>query len=183
MLHAAETRFEATDRPVTPLVAVCAGWFERAEVQHGIDAIRPVRAPTSIMRQCYWIRRTRLTRFGPNMVRTVHDYRGDGESRRGNRIEVNNAGNNLASGDAASGLESCELVEIKQVAPFGGKALVQGVGIQSRRMVRHPVAAAEFADLVKVRRQRHTWTAILGFSSSPRQSGSASLTSSNLSSR
>lgn len=38
----------------------------------------------------------------------------------------------LAPGDVVSGLESSELVEIQRPAPFGGKTLVEGVGLQSR---------------------------------------------------
>ncbi len=90
---------------------------------------------------------------------------------------------NLAPGDVVSGLESSELVEIQRIAPFGGKTLVEGVGLQSRRIVRRPLAADELAALVKVRGQQHSM-AMPGFSSSePRQSASASLTSSTLSSR
>jgi hypothetical protein len=39
---------------------------------------------------------------------------------------------NFAPGDVVAGLESSELVEIQRVAPFGGKTLVEGVGLQSR---------------------------------------------------
>lgn len=63
--------------------------------------------------------------------------------------------NNLAPGDVVSGLEASELVEIKRVAPFGGKTLVEGVGLQSRRVVKRPLAAEELAALVKVRGQQH----------------------------
>ncbi len=65
--------------------------------------------------------------------------------------------NNLAPGDVVSGLEASELVEIQRVAPFGGKTLVEGVGLQSRRMVKRPLAAEELAALVKVRGQQHTF--------------------------
>ena len=47
----------------------------------------------------------------------------------------------LASGDVVAGLDSVELVEIQRVAPFGGKTLVEGVGVQSRRLVQRPLAA------------------------------------------
>jgi superfamily II DNA or RNA helicase len=70
---------------------------------------------------------------------------------------VNDADNNLLPGDVVSGLESSELVEIQRIAPFGGKTLVEGVGLQSRRMVRRPLAAEELAALVKVRGQQHTF--------------------------
>jgi superfamily II DNA or RNA helicase len=65
--------------------------------------------------------------------------------------------NNLAPGDVVSGLESSELVEIQRVAPFGGKMLIEGVGLQSRRMVKRPLATEELAALVKVRGQQHTF--------------------------
>jgi len=70
---------------------------------------------------------------------------------------VNDGDSNLAPGDVVSGLESSELVEIQRVAPFGGKTLVEGVGLQSRRMVKRPLAADELAALVKVRGQQHTF--------------------------
>ena len=60
-------------------------------------------------------------------------------------------------GDVVSGLEPSELVEIQRVAPFGGKMLVEGVGLQSRRIVKRPLAAEELATLVKVRGQQHTF--------------------------
>jgi superfamily II DNA or RNA helicase len=63
----------------------------------------------------------------------------------------------LAPGDVVSGLESSELVEIQRIAPFGGKTLVEGVGLQSRRMVKRPLAAEELAALVKVRGPQHTF--------------------------
>ncbi|GIV84231.1 MAG: hypothetical protein KatS3mg052_1238 [Candidatus Roseilinea sp.] len=47
--------------------------------------------------------------------------------------------NNLAPGDVVSGLESSELVEIQRVAPFGGRTLVEGVGLESRRVVKRPL--------------------------------------------
>jgi hypothetical protein len=63
----------------------------------------------------------------------------------------------LAPGDVVAGLEPSELVEVRRVAPFGGKTLVEGVGLQSRRMVKRPLAAEELAALVKVRGQQHTF--------------------------
>ncbi len=70
---------------------------------------------------------------------------------------MNEHHNNLVPGDVVSGLESFELVEIQRVAPFGGKTLVEGVGLQSRRMVRRPLGAEELAALVKVRGKKHTF--------------------------
>ncbi|GIX08265.1 MAG: hypothetical protein KatS3mg115_2668 [Candidatus Poribacteria bacterium] len=66
-------------------------------------------------------------------------------------------GQDLAPGDVVAGLESSELVEIQRVAPFGNKWLVEGVGLQSRRMVKRPLTAEELAALVKVRGQEHTF--------------------------
>jgi hypothetical protein len=63
---------------------------------------------------------------------------------------VNDGDNNLAPGDVVSGLEPSEFVEIQRVAPFGGKTLVEGVGLQSRRVVKRPLTAEELAALVKV---------------------------------
>jgi superfamily II DNA or RNA helicase len=63
----------------------------------------------------------------------------------------------LSPGDVVSGLESSELVEIQRIASFGGKTLVEGVGLQSRRVVKRPLAADELAALVKVRGQQHTF--------------------------
>jgi hypothetical protein len=63
----------------------------------------------------------------------------------------------LAAGDVVSGLEASELVEIQRVAPFGGKTLVEGVGLQSRRIVKRPLAAEEIAALVKVRGRQPTF--------------------------
>jgi superfamily II DNA or RNA helicase len=60
-------------------------------------------------------------------------------------------------GDIVAGLEASELVEIQRIAPFGAKTLLEGVGLQSRRLVKRPLAADELAALVVVRGQRHTF--------------------------
>lgn len=65
--------------------------------------------------------------------------------------------NDLAPGDVVSGLEPGELVEIVRVAPFGNKTLLEGVGLESRRIVKRPLAAEELAALVKVRGAQHTF--------------------------
>ena len=62
--------------------------------------------------------------------------------------------NNLAAGDVVSGLDGSELVEIQRATPFGGKTLVEGVGLTSRRMIRRPLSAEELSALVKVRGQQ-----------------------------
>ena len=48
-----------------------------------------------------------------------------------------------AVGDVVAGLDASELVEIQRVAPFGGKTLVEGVGLDSRRLVKRPLSAEE----------------------------------------
>ncbi len=63
----------------------------------------------------------------------------------------------LAPGDVVEGFEATELIEIHRIVPFGGKTLVEGVGLQSKRMVKRPLAADEFAALVKVRSQRRAF--------------------------
>jgi len=60
-------------------------------------------------------------------------------------------------GDVVEGLDQSELVEILSVKPFGGKTLVEGVGLQSRRLIQRPLAADEMAALVKVRGQHRTF--------------------------
>ena len=65
--------------------------------------------------------------------------------------------NNLAPGDVVSGLEPSELVEIQRIAPFGSKILVEGVGVQSRRVIKRPLTSEELSVLVKVRGQTHTF--------------------------
>jgi hypothetical protein len=93
----------------------------------------------------------RLTRPPLDPYTTIAVMRNTGE----NEIKVSYASTNLALGDIVSGLESYELVEIKRIAPFGDKTLVEAVGLQSGRMVKRPLAAEEFAVLVKVRGQHY----------------------------
>ncbi len=62
--------------------------------------------------------------------------------------------NNLTPGDVVSGLEASEMVEVQRIAPFGGKTLVEGVGLTSGRVVRRLLAAEELAGLVKIRGER-----------------------------
>jgi len=47
----------------------------------------------------------------------------------------------LKPGDVVSGLDASELVEIRRVSPFGSKVLVEGVGLDSRRLASRPSAA------------------------------------------
>ncbi|MBW2022491.1 MAG: hypothetical protein JRI51_06425, partial [Deltaproteobacteria bacterium] len=65
--------------------------------------------------------------------------------------------NNLAPGDVGFGLEPSELVEIQRIAPFGSKILVEGVGVQSRRVIKRPLTSEELSVLVKVRGGKHTF--------------------------
>ncbi len=55
----------------------------------------------------------------------------------------------------ASNLRS--LVEITKLAPFAGKTLVEGIGVESRRVVRRPLSADEFGRLAKVRGSDFTY--------------------------
>jgi len=60
-------------------------------------------------------------------------------------------------GDVVSGLEPSELVEIQRIAPFGSKILVEGVGVQSRRVIKRPLTSEELSVLVKVRGGKHAF--------------------------
>src|SRR5262245_29526999 len=57
----------------------------------------------------------------------------------------------LAPGDVVAGLEPSELVEIQRLTPFGVRTLVEGVGVQSRRVVKRPLTQIELARLERVR--------------------------------
>ena len=63
----------------------------------------------------------------------------------------------LDPGDVVEGLETSELVEIQRVVPFGNKTLIEGVGLQSRRLVKRPLSDEELAELVRVRGQQHSF--------------------------
>ncbi len=63
----------------------------------------------------------------------------------------------IAAGDIVSGLEPNELVEVRRVAPFGQKTLVQGVTLQTKHEIKRPLSAPELAQLVKVRSQAHSF--------------------------
>lgn len=64
---------------------------------------------------------------------------------------------NLTAGDIVSGLDPGELVEIHRIAPFGSKLLLEGVGLQSRRLVKRPLAEDELQRLIKVRGARFSY--------------------------
>ncbi len=55
------------------------------------------------------------------------------------------------SGDIVAGLEPDEHVEIRSVASFGTKLLIEGVGLTSRREIRRPLDADELARLTVIR--------------------------------
>jgi hypothetical protein len=63
----------------------------------------------------------------------------------------------IAPGDVVSGLEPNELVEVRRLAPFGPKTLVEGVTLQTRREIRRPLSAEELAQLVKIRNESHSF--------------------------
>ena len=63
----------------------------------------------------------------------------------------------IAPGDVVSGLEPNELVEVRRLAPFGPKTLVDGVTLQTRREIRRPLSAEELAQLVKIRNESHSF--------------------------
>ena len=63
----------------------------------------------------------------------------------------------ILPGDVVSGLEPSELVEVQRVAPFGSRTLVEGIGVQTRRVVKRPLAAEQLASLTKVRGQAHSF--------------------------
>jgi len=65
--------------------------------------------------------------------------------------------NNFSPGDVVSGLEPSELVEIQRITPFGTKTLIEGIGAQSRRMIKRPLSTEEFSILVKIRGASHTF--------------------------
>src|ERR1700722_2097911 len=69
---------------------------------------------------------------------------------------MSDAGAKFQTGDVVSGLEPTELVEITKLAPFAGKTLVEGIGVESRRVIRRPLGPEELAKLTKVRGSNFT---------------------------
>src|SRR5438128_1395261 len=63
----------------------------------------------------------------------------------------------ISPGDVVSGLEPNELVEVRRVAPFGTKTLVEGITLQRKQEIKRPLSAQELAQLVKVRSQGHSF--------------------------
>ena len=64
---------------------------------------------------------------------------------------------NIAPGDIVAGLEPAELVEIRRVLPFGGRTLVEGIGVSTHREVRRPLSTDDLARLQKVRGSEFTY--------------------------
>jgi SNF2 family DNA or RNA helicase len=64
---------------------------------------------------------------------------------------------NIAPGDIVAGLEPTELVEIRRVAPFGGRTLVEGIGVSSKREIKRPLSSDDLAHLRKVRGSEFTY--------------------------
>jgi superfamily II DNA or RNA helicase len=64
----------------------------------------------------------------------------------------------LAPGDIVAGLEPDEHVEITKVTPFaGGRTLVEGIGVSSRRLFRRPLAGEELARITRLRGSSFTY--------------------------
>jgi len=64
---------------------------------------------------------------------------------------------NFLPGDIVAGLEPDDHVEIRRVAPFGNKTLIEGVTVTSRREIRRPLSAEELTRLIKVRGSEYTF--------------------------
>lgn len=60
-------------------------------------------------------------------------------------------------GDILAGLEPDEHVEIRRVAPFGNKVLLEGVGLTSRREIRRPLTQDDLARLTIIRGAEYTF--------------------------
>jgi len=70
---------------------------------------------------------------------------------------VTDSARNIGPGDVVSGLDPSELVEIQRIVPFGSKKLLEGVGTQSRRVIKRPLSDEELANLILVRGSTHTF--------------------------
>ena len=64
----------------------------------------------------------------------------------------------LTAGDIVSGLEPADLVEVRRVAPFGSRTLVEGVTLTTRREVRRPLTDDQLAGLTRIRSNRHSYS-------------------------
>jgi len=63
----------------------------------------------------------------------------------------------ISPGDVVSGLEPDDLVEIQRIVPFGNKKLVEGVGRESRKVIKRPLLDEEISRLVVVRGKAHSF--------------------------
>jgi len=64
----------------------------------------------------------------------------------------------ISPGDIVAGLEPDEHVEVTKVTPFaGGRTLVEGVGVSSRRLIRRPLNGEELDRLTKIRGASFTY--------------------------
>jgi hypothetical protein len=63
----------------------------------------------------------------------------------------------IAAGDIISGLEPNELVEVRRVAPFGERTLVEGVTLETKHKIRRSLTAPRLAQLVRVRSQARSF--------------------------
>ena len=63
----------------------------------------------------------------------------------------------IVPGDIVSGLDPSDLVEIRRIAPFGTKTLIEGIGVQSRREIKRPLTIEEISVLIKIRGKVHTF--------------------------
>ena len=66
-------------------------------------------------------------------------------------VYVTGENTSFTPGDVVSGLEPSELVEIQRISPFGSKNLVEGIGCQTRRVIKRPLSHEELTNLVKIR--------------------------------
>ena len=62
------------------------------------------------------------------------------------------------TGDIIEGLEPGEHVEVRRIAPFGNKTLIEGVTVTTQRLIRRPVTDEELNHLTKVRGTDYTFT-------------------------
>lgn len=56
-----------------------------------------------------------------------------------------------------AGLDPGELIEVRALTPFGAKTLLEGVGLQSGKLYKRPLAAPDLAALTRVRGADHTF--------------------------
>ena len=66
------------------------------------------------------------------------------------------------AGDIVAGLEPDDHVEIRRVAPFGNKTLIEGVTVITRREIRRPLTGEELGRLTKVRGTEYSFSGNAG---------------------